>query len=170
MGVQYKYSADAVLLVFASHYYDSEDYIRNYDQFLLEKNKMLMINMLFEKLMKYSAFRFLLSGGLNTGVTYGLYLVLLLVVPYSWSYTISYLCGIIFAFFLGRFLVFKSDRGLKSVLYLPLVYVAQYLFGMVVLWVLVAKFAFYPEFAPLVVVVLSLPLTYALSHWVFVGR
>ena len=29
-GIQYKYSADAVLLVYASHYYDSGDYIRNY--------------------------------------------------------------------------------------------------------------------------------------------
>lgn len=29
-GVQYKYSHDAVLLVFASHYYDSNDYIRDY--------------------------------------------------------------------------------------------------------------------------------------------
>ena len=33
-GIQYKYSADAVLLVFASHYYDSADYIRNYAAFL----------------------------------------------------------------------------------------------------------------------------------------
>lgn len=33
-GIQYKYSADAVLLVFASHYYEAEDYIRNYDDFL----------------------------------------------------------------------------------------------------------------------------------------
>jgi UDP-2-acetamido-3-amino-2,3-dideoxy-glucuronate N-acetyltransferase len=32
-GIQYKYSADAVLLVFASHYYDSADYIRDYSQF-----------------------------------------------------------------------------------------------------------------------------------------
>lgn len=32
-GIQYKYSADAILLVFASHYYDSEEYIRNYDDF-----------------------------------------------------------------------------------------------------------------------------------------
>jgi len=30
-GVQYKYSKDAVLLVFASHKYDKNDYIRNYD-------------------------------------------------------------------------------------------------------------------------------------------
>ena len=33
-GIQYKYSADAVLLVFASHYYDAEDYIRSYADFL----------------------------------------------------------------------------------------------------------------------------------------
>ncbi|MDG6399533.1 WxcM-like domain-containing protein [Pseudomonas quasicaspiana] len=36
-GIQYKYSADAVLLVFASEHYAAEDYIRDYDQFLIEK-------------------------------------------------------------------------------------------------------------------------------------
>lgn len=35
-GVQYKYSEDAVLLVFASHHYDAADYIRNYSEFLEE--------------------------------------------------------------------------------------------------------------------------------------
>jgi len=33
-GVQYKYSSDAVLLVFASRRYEADDYIRDYDQFL----------------------------------------------------------------------------------------------------------------------------------------
>lgn len=33
-GIQYKYSADAVLLVFASEPYDAADYIRNYSEFL----------------------------------------------------------------------------------------------------------------------------------------
>jgi UDP-2-acetamido-3-amino-2,3-dideoxy-glucuronate N-acetyltransferase len=33
-GIQYKYSADAVLLVFASHYYDAADYIRDYEAFV----------------------------------------------------------------------------------------------------------------------------------------
>ena len=33
-GVQYKYSPDACLLVFASDYYDGEDYIRNYEHYL----------------------------------------------------------------------------------------------------------------------------------------
>jgi dTDP-4-dehydrorhamnose 3,5-epimerase-like enzyme len=33
-AVQYKYSADALLLVFASDHYDPGDYIRDYDEFL----------------------------------------------------------------------------------------------------------------------------------------
>lgn len=33
-GAQYKFSADAVLLVFASHPYDPADYIRDYDEYL----------------------------------------------------------------------------------------------------------------------------------------
>jgi len=33
-GIQYKYSSDAALLVFASEHYDAGDYVRNYDDFL----------------------------------------------------------------------------------------------------------------------------------------
>ena len=33
-GVQYKYSPDATLLVFASDYYDPDDYIRSYNEFI----------------------------------------------------------------------------------------------------------------------------------------
>lgn len=33
-GIQYKYSSDAVLLVFASEYYDASDYIRDYSEFM----------------------------------------------------------------------------------------------------------------------------------------
>jgi acetyltransferase-like isoleucine patch superfamily enzyme len=33
-GIQYKYSTDAVLLVFASHAYNPDDYIRNYDEYI----------------------------------------------------------------------------------------------------------------------------------------
>lgn len=33
-GTQYRYSSDAVLLVLASHAYDADDYIHDYDEFL----------------------------------------------------------------------------------------------------------------------------------------
>ncbi len=36
-AIQYKYSKDAVLLVFASEYYDESDYIRDYSDFLVAK-------------------------------------------------------------------------------------------------------------------------------------
>jgi hypothetical protein len=32
--VHYKYSPDAVLLVFASHHYDADDYVRDYEEYL----------------------------------------------------------------------------------------------------------------------------------------
>lgn len=35
-GTQHKYSSDAVLLVFASHRYDPDDYLRTYGDFLAE--------------------------------------------------------------------------------------------------------------------------------------
>jgi UDP-2-acetamido-3-amino-2,3-dideoxy-glucuronate N-acetyltransferase len=38
-GTQYKYTKDALLLVFASRPYEAEDYIRDYDQFLVERKK-----------------------------------------------------------------------------------------------------------------------------------
>lgn len=37
-GTQYKYTSDAVLLVFASKTYDSNDYIRTYDEFIEARN------------------------------------------------------------------------------------------------------------------------------------
>lgn len=33
-GIQYKYSSDAVLMVFTSHFYDDADYIRDYSEFI----------------------------------------------------------------------------------------------------------------------------------------
>ena len=33
-GIQYKYSADAMLMVLAPEHYDGADYIRDYDEYL----------------------------------------------------------------------------------------------------------------------------------------
>jgi hypothetical protein len=38
-GTQYRYSSDAVLLVFASRPYEADDYLRTYDEFLIELEK-----------------------------------------------------------------------------------------------------------------------------------
>jgi putative flippase GtrA len=119
-------------------------------------------------LMEIKFFRFLLTGGLNTGITYALYLVLLSVFPYTWAYSISYVCGIVFAFVMSRFFVFKEHQGVKSILFFPLVYVAQYVLGMFVVWFWVKQLSLPEYLAPLAAIILSLPLTYVLTKLVFV--
>ncbi|WP_460145094.1 GtrA family protein [Pseudomonas sp. S2_A02] len=118
--------------------------------------------------MEIKFFRFLLTGGLNTGITYALYLIMLNFFPYIWSYSISYIGGIVIAFVMNRFFVFKEHQGLKSVLFFPFIYIAQYILGIFIVWFWVKKLML-PEFlAPLAAIVLSLPLTYVLTKLVFV--
>lgn len=118
--------------------------------------------------MEIRFFRFLLTGGLNTGLTYALYLILLNFLPYVWSYSISYVCGIVLAFAMSRFFVFKEHQGVKSVLLFPLIYVVQYAVGIFVVWFWVKKLLL-PEYqAPLAAIALSLPLTYGLTKLIFV--
>lgn len=38
-GTQYRYTQDAILMVYASRVYEVEDYIRDYDQFLVERRR-----------------------------------------------------------------------------------------------------------------------------------
>lgn len=127
-----------------------------------------MIAVKISDLMEIKFFRFLLTGGLNTGITYALYLVLLSVFTYTWAYSISYVCGIVFAFVMSRFFVFKEHQGVKSILFFPLVYVAQYVLGMFVVWFWVKQLSLPEYLAPLAAIILSLPLTYVLTKLVFV--
>jgi putative flippase GtrA len=114
--------------------------------------------------------RFLISGGLNTVVTYAVYLGLLRLLPYHVSYTVAYVSGIGFAYVLNRFFVFKDHRGLQSILALPFVYFAQYLLGIVLIWFCVERIGMSDVVAPLVVIMLSVPFTYFLSHLAFLGK
>lgn len=60
-------------------------------------------------------FRFIVSGGLNTAITYGIYLALLQLMPYQFSYTIAYVSGITISYVLSRSYVFRSHYSLRSI-------------------------------------------------------
>lgn len=126
-----------------------------------------MLSLAISKLMKLDVARFLVSGGFNTALTYGIYLLLLLVLPYTTSYTVSYIIGILLAYTLNRFFVFKSHRGLQSAILLPLIYGIQYALSMLILWCWVEKFGFDDRLAPIAAIVLTLPITYILSKIAF---
>lgn len=114
--------------------------------------------------------RFLLAGGLNTVVTYLMYLALLPVCGSQRSYAIAFASGIVFSYVLGRVFVFKSHQGYRSALMLPLVYLLQYLVGAAVVWAWVDLLSQHAALAPAISIVVTLPLTYFLSKFVFVGK
>ena len=114
--------------------------------------------------------RFLVSGGVNTAVTYALYFALLPFVSYRVSYTVAYSAGIAIAYLFNRHLVFFSHRGMLSVVLLPLVYLAQYLISLAVLWLWIDKAGLSASTGPLVVIALTVPVTYLLSRKIFSVR
>jgi putative flippase GtrA len=107
--------------------------------------------------------KFLVAGGLNTGLTYLVYLAALTIVPYVAAYTIAYIAGIGISYILNTYFVFKEKVTIRKALAFPLVYLVQYLAGAGLLVVFV-KWVYIPEtYAPLLVVVATLPLTFYLS-------
>ncbi|AVI87650.1 membrane protein [Pseudomonas syringae pv. tomato T1] len=125
------------------------------------------MNQAVSKFLKQDFARFLMSGGFNTALTYGIYLVLLMFLSYNISYTISYVTGILLAYVLNRFFVFKSHQGLRSVILLPLIYAIQYGLSLVILWCWVEKLQFDERLAPLAAIALTLPVTFSLSKLAF---
>lgn len=111
--------------------------------------------------------RFLISGGVNTLGTYLLYLVLLQLLPYWLSYAIAFVSGIALAYVLNRFFVFGAPRSEKKAAMLPLVYLAQYAVGALIVYVWVDMLHLHAEFAPLASIAITIPLTFAASRWLF---
>ncbi len=118
-------------------------------------------------LLKLSFARFLFSGGLNTVLTYGIYLLLLMVFSYAASFTLAYVAGILFTYVMNRFFVFKNHHGLKSIIWLPFVYALQYVLSMLILWCWVEKLDITVRLAPLAAIVITLPVTYFFSRLLF---
>ena len=107
--------------------------------------------------------KFVGVGGINTGVTYIIYLFLLLFFNYQVAYTITYISGIYLAYYLNLKFVFKQSGSTKKVFLFPFVYLVQYLLGILILYVVIDKYAFPEETGPVFVVLLTIPLTYLLS-------
>lgn len=110
--------------------------------------------------------RFIGMGGLNTLATYLLYFSLVLFFNYQIAYTISYIFGIFFAYWLNLKIVFQTKSTKKKLFLFPFVYLFQYLFGLLIMYVLIEMLGFNQFFAPLVVAICSLPITFILSRFI----
>jgi Predicted membrane protein len=114
--------------------------------------------------------RFVMAGGINTILSYAIYLLLLTIASYVTAYSISFVVGIVSGYTLNTFLVFKQPWALKKLFQYPLVYLAQYLVGILLLSILVVYLSINEKLAPLIIVVLLLPLTFILSRMIIKPR
>ena len=113
--------------------------------------------------------KFVGIGGINTIITYLLYLLLLLIFSYQISYTVTYIFGIILAYWLNLKFVFNEKSSKRKIVLYPLVYIVQYTFGMIILHIAIDTFSFPKEIAPILVVVLTIPLTFILTKKILSG-
>jgi putative flippase GtrA len=115
---------------------------------------------------------FLIGGGLNTGLTYGVYLGLCPVLHYQQAYFFAYVLGIVFSYLFNARIVFGTPLSWRGLFAYPLVYLAQYLLSAAALGAVVELLHIPKLYAPLVVAAIMVPLTYAMSKVVlqFAGK
>jgi putative flippase GtrA len=108
--------------------------------------------------------RFVMFGAINTGATFIIYLALLLIVGYGVAYTSSYILGIFISYALNTSFVFREKFRVSCALQYPIVYLVQYAMGIATLYLLVEVFSCSKIIAPLLVVLITLPVTFLLSR------
>jgi len=109
-------------------------------------------------------FRFLIGGVLNTVVGYSVYLLLFHWLRYEMAYAIAYIVSIAVSYVFNAMFVFRQPLRARSALYYPLVYLAQFLLGLLMLKVLIGVVHVSAWLAPLLVSVLTIPMTFLLSR------
>jgi len=110
--------------------------------------------------------RFLVGGGINTAFTYGIYLILMLFVHYQIAYLIAYIVGVVFAYWFNAVIVFKVSLSWKGLFSYPIIYIIQYTISAFLLNIFVETLQIDKTFAPLMIIIIMIPLTYVLNKYV----
>jgi len=111
--------------------------------------------------------RFIIAGGLNTLVTAALFYLLSPLLGYLLAYSVVYVFGIAFAYALNTFFVFEVSKSWRSATFYPLIYVVMYLYGLLMMIIIVDHFNLSEMLALALVVLSSVPITFFLTRWFF---
>lgn len=110
-----------------------------------------------------------MGGALNTGNTFLLYWLLLLVVEYRLAYAISFVSGILISYVINTKFVFRTRYSLRKAVLFPLVYLSTYFVGALILHTSVTRFGVDARIAPFFSICATLPMTYLLIKLVLVS-
>lgn len=117
------------------------------------------------EMLKKQMIGFAITGSLSTLLMLVLYINFNEFMSFQYAYLISYSTSVITLYFMNILFVFHKPVSLKSFLKFPLIYLFQYLVGAASLEFLV-RFGVPERYAPLVVVVMLLPITFLLNRLV----
>lgn len=109
---------------------------------------------------------FLLMGGINTALTYALYLLLLNKLDYKIAYAIAFAAGVLISIVLQSRYVFAAKLNWKKIMVYPFIYLIQFAFGLIVITFSVRQLHIGKPYALAVATVLSVPLTFLLNKLV----
>ena len=111
--------------------------------------------------------RFLLTGGLNTAVTYGVYLLLLGPIGYRWAYVASFVFDIGLSYAMLRWFVFQNAGRKHAWALVAATQLGQFVVGLAVVELWAGVLGWPKALAALASVAVCVPLTYAVHRWVF---
>lgn len=113
--------------------------------------------------------RFMAMGSLSTTMMLLIYLILEQIIRYQVAYLISYAITIVISYFLNTRFVFRASISFRSFFQFPIVYIIQYGVSAILLEILV-RLGLSATYAPILVIMMLLPLTYWLSQLVIVNK
>ncbi len=120
---------------------------------------------LIRKYLEKQMFGFAVTGLLSTLVMFSLYVGLYQLINYQYAYLIAYIISIIALYFMNT-VVFKRSISLPVFFKFLLIYLLQYGVGAVSLE-LIVRLRFSVTYAPLLVIIVLLPITFILNRIVF---
>lgn len=113
--------------------------------------------------------RFVVAGVLNTGLSYGCYLLLARYMTYQLAYLFAYALGVVAAYGLNARYVFRISFSWRGLLSYPVVYLGQYLLAALLLEAAVQWGGLSKAIAPLPVMACMVPFSYLANklvlHW-----
>jgi putative flippase GtrA len=107
--------------------------------------------------------RFLMTGGLNTALSYAVYLLLLPVTGYTVAYVAAFIAGLLLSLMLSLKWVFRVPPTWRRIAAYPLVYVPQLLLGVVMNQGLIERIGVDPRISVLIVIAVTVPLNYLIA-------
>ena len=113
------------------------------------------------------AIRFLISGLINTAITYWIYYISVDLIGYFMAFSIAFVIGIIISYSLNCIFVFKAKIQVKSFYQYPAIYFLQYFLSLSVLTLLIDYLGVNDKVAPIINVIFLIPVTFFVNKWFF---